>query len=55
MKISQKTQRQLYSAIFCPIVDLRVKLKLDAKTDTELAQLINKIWDKQKVVLGLDK
>lgn len=55
MKISNKVREKLYDAIFVTIVEFRVKSKFDAKTDVELAQLINKIWDKQKVVLKLDK
>lgn len=53
MKMSEKRRSDLYAAIHEAIVDVRVKLKLPAKDDHVLAQVINEIWRRQKGVLNL--
>jgi hypothetical protein len=53
MKMSEKRRSALYDAIHAAIVDVRVELKLPGKDDYTLAQVINKIWAKQKGVLNL--
>jgi hypothetical protein len=58
MNISDKRRQELYDAIFQQVMDLRVKLRMDnpkpdEKLDCQLAQLIEKIWNDQKRVLGI--
>jgi hypothetical protein len=55
MKLPADKQQKLYEAIHGSIVDLRVALKLEPMVDFQLAQVIRIIWDKQRLVLGLDK
>ncbi len=57
MQLSDKRRQELYDAIFQQVMDLRVKIKmegkLDEQLDLQLAQLIEKIWNDQKRVLGI--
>ena len=58
MNISDKRRQELYDAIFQQVMDLRVKLRTgslnpDEQLDYQLAQLIEKIWNDQKRVLGI--
>ena len=58
MNISEKRRQELYDAIYQQVMDLRVKLRTgnqepDEQLDYQLAQLIEKIWNDQKRVLGI--
>jgi len=53
MKLSKKTIDQLYDAIYNEITDARIMMKLSANDDYILAQVLNKIWAKQKRTLKL--
>ena len=58
MNISDKRRQELYVAIYQQVMDLRVKLRTgdsnpDEQLDYQLAQLIEKIWNDQKRVLGI--
>lgn len=58
MNISDKRRQELYDAIYQQVMDLRVKLrtgnpKPDEQLDYQLAQLVEKIWNDQKRVLGI--
>lgn len=54
MQISENKKQQLYGAIHEQVMTLRVKLRMNQvsadQIDFELAQLINKIWDDQKMI-----
>ena len=53
MRMSSKRRQELYGAIRDSIMDIRIELKLMPNQDHSLAQVENKIWAKQKKVLGL--
>ena len=58
MNISDKRRQELYDAIYQQVMDLRVMLRTgnpnpDEHLDYQLAQLIEKIWNDQKRVLGI--
>lgn len=53
MNLSRRKRQMLYSAIHDEIVNARIKLNLPAADDWVLAQAIEKIWKKQRNVLGM--
>jgi hypothetical protein len=58
MQMSEKKRAALYNAIADELINIRIlikELKLPAEVDFKLAQVANKIWDRQKQVLQLDK
>ena len=56
MRLSEKTQMVLYSAIDNEVIDLRIKHKKSEinNLDTELYHLVLNIWKKQKQILNID-
>jgi hypothetical protein len=52
MKATKEQRDKLYHAIYNTIVETRKELDLPPPKDQVLAQTINKIWDKQKKILG---
>lgn len=53
MRMSKKRRAKLYAAIHDAILDVRMKLKLPAKDDHLVAQVIHEIWRGQKDALNL--
>ena len=56
MKISEKKITQLYAAIYDSIMDARITLQKDKSYfgDYEIARTVNRIWNKQKIILGIE-
>jgi hypothetical protein len=53
MKMSEDKKLALYRCVHNSITDLRIKLKLDPKTDVQVAQLEHQIWQNIKKVLKI--
>ena len=53
MRMSEKRRQKLYDAIHEAVMVARIRLKLPAKDDHVVAQVVDKIWADQKNVLNL--